>query len=203
MNAFETSLANMIGCEALTKIQSFKIGIAGAGGLGSNCAVHLVRSGFIDFTIADFDVLEPSNLNRQYYFSRQIGSLKVEMLRKNLTAINPAAQIHTVAQKLDTDDFSRVFADCHVVIEAFDKAEYKKKVIEALLSSDKLLVGASGLAGMGDSDAITIHQIKERFFLIGDLVTGVGVDQPPLAPRVAVAAAKQADVVLRYALGMI
>ena len=45
-----------------------KIGIAGAGGLGSNVAVHLVRSGISSLKICDFDVIENSNLNRQFYF---------------------------------------------------------------------------------------------------------------------------------------
>ena len=44
------------------------IGIAGAGGIGSNVAVNLVRSGVDNFIIADFDKIEESNLNRQYYF---------------------------------------------------------------------------------------------------------------------------------------
>jgi sulfur carrier protein ThiS adenylyltransferase len=47
--------------EQYAKIRGVRIGIAGAGGLGSNCAINLVRSGFEDFVIADFDVVEASN----------------------------------------------------------------------------------------------------------------------------------------------
>ena len=55
-------------------MSKFRVGIAGAGGLGSNCAVALARSGVGTLVIADFDIIEAANLNRQYYFTDQIGS---------------------------------------------------------------------------------------------------------------------------------
>ena len=65
------------------------VGIAGAGGLGSNCAMHLVRSGIGKLVIADFDTVNESNLNRQFFFRDQVGRVKVEALRENLLRINP------------------------------------------------------------------------------------------------------------------
>lgn len=200
MNEFEQALIQKIGAERLRKIQSVKIGIAGAGGLGSNCAVHLVRTGFKKFILVDFDILDYSNLNRQYYFNRQVGRAKVDVLAENLLAINPDVTIEKLCRKLEEPDFAEIFVDCHVVVEAFDQAKYKKFLVERFINTDKLLVCASGLAGFASSDAIGIHQLRERFFMIGDLKTGVGAETPPLAPRVAVAAAKQADVILRYVL---
>ena len=58
MNEFEKALVSYIGEEKLRKIQSVKIGIAGAGGLGSNCAFNLVRSGFNKLLIVDYDRVE-------------------------------------------------------------------------------------------------------------------------------------------------
>jgi len=58
------------------------IGIAGCGGLGSNCAVALARVGIGKIIIADFDTIEESNLNRQYYFSIRLGKRKYNVLRK-------------------------------------------------------------------------------------------------------------------------
>ncbi len=52
------------------------VGIAGVGGLGSAVAVALARVGVGRLVIADFDVVEPSNLNRQQYFIDQIGTLQ-------------------------------------------------------------------------------------------------------------------------------
>lgn len=201
MNPFEKALLRYISPENLARIQKVKVGIAGAGGLGSNCAAALVRSGFKQLKIADFDGVEYSNLNRQFYFSRQEGQPKVVVLKENLTAINPEAQIEIWQGKIEAGSGIDWFTDCDVVVEAFDKAEYKKLIVESYLATDKLVVAASGLAGWGDSDRIKVHKIKDNFYLVGDLVSGIGPDCPPLAPCVAIAAAKQADVVLSYVLG--
>ena len=200
MNDFEKALIGYIGEKNLMKIQKIKVGIAGAGGLGSNCAFNLVRSGFKNFVIADFDVIEYSNLNRQFYFYNQTGQLKTEMLKQNLLAINPDAMIHTVTEKLERHDLHRFFEDCHVVVEAFDKAIYKKMIVEEFIASSKLLVSASGLAGWGKSDDIKTHKLKDNFYIIGDLVSEVADGLPPISPRVNIAAAKQADVILEYFL---
>lgn len=69
MNMFVEGLGRYFSGEQLERIRRVKVGIAGAGGLGSNCAFNLVRSGFSDFVICDFDIVEPSNLNRQFYFA--------------------------------------------------------------------------------------------------------------------------------------
>lgn len=201
MNEFEQALSRYLSDEQLCRIRSVKVGIAGAGGLGSNCTAALVRTGFHHIKIADFDVVDYSNLNRQFYFFEQADRTKVEALRENLNLINPAAEIETAAVRLEKDNVTEMFRDCDVVVEAFDRAEYKKIIVEAYLDSGKLLVAASGLAGWGDSDRIKVHRIKDNFYLVGDLATGIGPDTPPLAPCVLIAAAKQADIVLGYALG--
>lgn len=201
MNPFEEALLRYLTPEQLTKIQATKVGIAGAGGLGSNCATALVRSGFRNIKILDFDTVEYSNLNRQFYFLDQVGRPKVEALHENLKLINPDVDLEILRVRAEEDNVAALFSDCDVVVEAFDRAEYKQLVIETYLNTGKLLVAASGLAGWGNSDRLQIHKIKENFFLVGDLVTGVGPDCPPLAPCVAIAAAKQADVVLSYVLG--
>lgn len=200
MNAFEKALAQTLGEKNLKKIQSVKVGMAGAGGLGSNCSLFLVRSGFKRFKIVDFDVVEGSNLNRQFYFLNQLGQIKVEALRENLLRINPDLFIEVLPVKIEPDTVKGLFADCDVVVEALDLAYYKRMVVEAYLNTDKLLVAASGLAGWGRSDGITTRRLKKSFFLIGDQVSEAGPGLPAMAPGVNVAAAKQADVVLDYVL---
>ncbi|MHB0998749.1 MAG: sulfur carrier protein ThiS adenylyltransferase ThiF [Armatimonadota bacterium] len=201
MNEFEKALSRYLSREQLDKIRSVKVGIAGAGGLGSNCAMALVRTGFRHIKIADFDVIDYSNLNRQFYFLDQVGKTKVEILRDNLELINPAVSIVIDNIKLEAENAAEFFTDCDVVVEAFDKVKYKKMIVETCMGSGKLLVAASGLAGWGNCDRIKVHHIKDNFYLIGDMVTGIGTDTPPLAPCVLIAAAKQADVVLSYTLG--
>jgi len=200
MNQFESGLLRYINAADLSKIQKIKIGIAGVGGLGSNCAMLLVRSGFRNFELADFDDVDDSNLNRQFYFYHQTGQSKLEALSINLALINPTVKIEMHKGKLDRSVLEGLFSGCDVVVEALDRAEEKKLVVEQFLHSGKLLVAASGLAGYGNSDRITTHKIKENFFIVGDLVTGISPETPPLAPCVTIAAAKQADIILSYVL---
>ena len=75
--------------EIKAHLSKFRVGIAGAGGLGSNCAAALARCGVGTLVIADFDIVEESNLSRQYYFTDQVGMLKTEALKENIRRINP------------------------------------------------------------------------------------------------------------------
>lgn len=201
MNDFERALAGVLGQENLERIQGVKVGLAGAGGLGSNCALFLARSGFRKFRIVDFDLVDHSNLNRQFYFAGQVGRPKVEALRENLLLVNPVLEIEALVVKIEQENAGGLFADCEAVVEALDLAEYKKLLVEAYLGTGKLLVAASGLAGCGLSDGIRTRRVRENFYLVGDLVSEAGPGRPALAPGVNVAAAKQADVVLSYFLG--
>ena len=200
MSVFEQGLRRYLQPEAIAKIAAVKIGIAGAGGLGSNCAQMLVRTGFRNLKIVDFDYIESSNLNRQFFFSHQIGLPKVEALRDNLRLINDEVVVEVLQQKMDADNAAALFADCQVVVEAFDRPEYKKLIVETYLNKAELLVAVSGLAGWGKSEEICIHRRKENFYVVGDWVSAISADCPPLAPQVHVAAAKQADIIVSHYL---
>jgi sulfur carrier protein ThiS adenylyltransferase len=201
MNGLGQGLCRYLTPDDLARIGRVRVGIAGAGGLGSNCAWMLVRSGFTDLVVADHDVVDASNLNRQFFFARQVGMPKVEALRENLLAINPAANIRAVRVEVTPDNVRTLFADRDVVVEAFDAAHAKRMIVETFLGSGKFLVAASGLAGCGDADRIKTHRMKDDFYMVGDLVTQVSPTCPPLSPCVTIAAAKQADLVLEHALG--
>ena len=109
------------------------IGVAGCGGLGSNCAVALVRAGIKHLVIADFDVIDESNLNRQYFFLNQVGRKKVFDLRDNLLAIYPDVNVETYDTRLDEDNQVKIFGNCDVIVEAFDEASQKQMLIETFL----------------------------------------------------------------------
>ena len=203
MNPFERGLARYLSPEQLARIQSVTIGVAGAGGLGSNCCLMLVRCGFRRFVVVDCDVVDASNLNRQFFFIHQIGKPKVEALRENLLAINPDLEMEAVQAIVDETNVATLFAGCDVVVEAFDSPECKRLLVEAYLGSGKFLVAASGLAGWGDSDRIATRKVSENFHLVGDLRTVAGPSCPPMAPCVTLTAAKQADLVLTHVLGHI
>ena len=197
MDAFRQDLIKKLGEAKLAKIEKAKIGIAGAGGLGSNCAACLVRVGFKHFTLVDFDRVDPSNLDRQFYFTDQVGMKKVEALRANLLRINPGLELQMFPVKLEPANIPEIFRDCDVVVECLDRAEAKSMLVSGMLSTGKLIVSASGLGGYGSSDDLKVRKLKPNFILIGDLASDIE-KAPALSPRVYIAAAKQADVVLEF-----
>lgn len=201
MNRTERGIAAYIGEDRLKFLQRITIGIAGAGGLGSNCAMNLARCGFKNFVIVDFDRIEETNLNRQNFFINQLGMLKVEALAENLKMINPDIEmiLHNIA--ISNENIRDIFAECDTVVEAFDKAEFKKLLVETFINTNKFIVTASGIGGYGNSDAIITRRIRTNFYMIGDMETECSEKNPPLSPRVNIAAAKQADAVLSYWLG--
>lgn len=186
--------------EERAALESVRVGIAGAGGLGSNCAMHLVRAGVKHLTIADFDVVNESNLNRQFFFRDQIGQKKVEALKANLLRIEPDADIRAVDMRLDASSAREVFADCGIVVEAFDAVDAKVMLVSAFASSGKKLVTASGLAGWGRSNAMRVRKMGS-IVAIGDGETSVGDGAAPVSPRVGIAAAMEANAVVSLLLG--
>lgn len=200
MNHFEDSLVKYFGKDRLRKIQKVKVGIAGAGGLGSNCAANLVRSGFRKFVVCDFDIVEMSNLNRQFYFPDQIGMPKIDALAENLFRINPSLELEMVKIKINEGNAAQIFSSCDIVVEAFDCAISKRILAETYANFARLYVSASGIAGWGDSDGIAIRKINDNFYMVGDARSEVSEGLPPCSPRVSIAAAKEADIVLSWVI---
>lgn len=178
------------------------VGIAGCGGLGSNCAMALARVGIGRLVIADFDVVSDNNLNRQYFFRDQVGKLKVYALKDNLLRVNPDVKINAFDLRLCSNDIVEVFSDCDVIIEAFDLAKMKQMIIETVLMflPEKYIISGMGLAGWGEN-----NMLKTRFYdkliVCGDGEIEISEALPPLAPRVGIVAHMQANMALEILLG--
>ena len=170
-----------------------KIGIAGAGGIGSNVAAYLVRSGVRRLKLVDFDRVEASNLNRQFYFHDQIGRYKVDALKENLTRIVSGIEVEKEVLRLNATNITMAFKDCDVVVEGFDGKAEKKMLLETLSTSGCWIVSASGVAGDG-TDAIEKRRMGPCT-IIGDFQTDVR-HVKCFAPKVAAVAAMMADVIL-------
>jgi sulfur carrier protein ThiS adenylyltransferase len=187
------------------KVKGSTIGIAGCGGLGSNVAIALARSGVGKLILVDFDVVEPSNLNRQQYFVDQIGQKKVEALAQNLTRMNPYVKLELHPVQLTKANVAQVFGTCTAVAECFDNPAAKAELTFAMRRDLPAtpLVAVSGIAGYGPASAITSRRVLGNHFLVGDGVSAAMPGSGLLAPRVAVAAGHQANLILRLILGAI
>ena len=176
----------------------YTVGIAGAGGLGSNCAVALARTGIGKLIISDFDRIDESNLNRQYYFKDQLGQFKVDALKENLERINPDVQVEIHNVELNRDNIRQIFENCEVIVEAFDRSDMKEMLGEAVISTwpDRPLVIGSGMAGWGKTNDLRERRLGDNLIVCGDEMTEVSEQLPPLAPRVAIVANMQANAVV-------
>jgi len=174
------------------------VGIAGLGGLGSNVAIALARMGIGMLVLADFDVVEPSNLNRQQYSTEHLGMLKTEAMALILAGINPYLSVVTWKVVLDAKNIPTIFGQVDIVVECFDRAEAKAMIIEVVTRSlpDTYLIGASGVAGYGLSNAIQTVRLGEKTYMVGDLCSAAEPGRGLMAPRVGIAAYHQANLVV-------
>lgn len=179
----------------LARLAAVRVGIAGAGGLGSNVALLLARSGVRRLVVVDGDNVEPSNLNRQGYWPEDLGRPKVLALRDRLLALEPELELEVRHQWLSPASAPSLFQDCPIVVEALDEAVLKADFCAALLGKGFFVVAASGLGGCG-LGPMTVRRLGDNFVCVGDFVTTADNAAPPLAPRVTLAAALQADAVL-------
>ncbi len=184
--------------EIKTHLSKFRVGIAGAGGLGSNCAVALARSGVGTLVISDFDIVEEPNLNRQYYFTDQVGLMKTDALKDNIARINPDVHVIIHQKRLEKENITEIFSGCDVIVEAFDRSDMKEMLIETIqlkMPGTPVIVG-SGMAGWGKTGDINCRKIDETLYVCGDETSEASENLPPMAPRVGVVANMQANLVL-------
>lgn len=184
------------------KLKKTRVCILGLGGLGSNVAVLLTRSGIGYLKLVDFDIVEASNLNRQQYRVSHIGMKKTEAMKSIIKEINPFVETDILDIKVDRENIYSTVGDIEIVVEAFDRAETKAMILEELLTDkNKIVVSASGMAGLGSANEIVTKKIKDNFYLIGDNYSDYEEYSGIMSTRVMICAAHQANVVLRLILG--
>ncbi len=199
--SYRSALAERIGREAADALEGSTVGIAGLGGLGSNIALLLARSGVGKLVIADFDTVELSNIHRQGYPLSSVGMKKTDAVAKEIERINPWCTVEKHDIRLDRDNVS-VFGGCDVVCEALDDARQKIMLIESLSSMGKRIVSGNGMAGMGDANSIVTRKAGSSLYICGDGSSDVKDTGSLSASRVAVCAAHQANATIRLLLGM-
>ena len=180
------------------------IGVAGLGGLGSNITLSLARVGVKKLVLADFDVVEPSNLNRQQYFVRHIGMKKTQALKELINDVNPFVEVETHDIFLDEKNVASVFGECEILCEAFDNVAGKAMILNEAGASlkDKKIIGASGMAGYFSSNLIKTIKFAKNVYLCGDLTNEAKIGQGLMAPRVAVCANHEANLAIRLLMGL-
>lgn len=185
------------------KLKAGRVAVAGLGGLGSNIAVMLARIGVGHLLLVDYDLVEPSNLNRQYYDMRHLGMEKTKALAGQIEQINPFIEVRTVSERVTANNAAALFDGYDIVCEAFDDAACKAMLVSTLLAAlpKVRLVAASGMAGYGSANRIITKRQLSRLYLCGDEISEAKPGQGLMAPRVLVCAGHQANMVVRLLSG--
>ena len=185
------------------KIKNAKVAVAGLGGLGSNIAIQLARTGVGNLHLVDFDIVEPSNLNRQQYRISHLGKAKAEALEEEIAEINPFVKVKSEVLRVTDENAAQLFGGEQIVCEAFDNPEAKAMLVNTILEKcpDITIVAASGMAGYGSGNKIVTRRAGERLYLCGDGSTAAQEGMGLMSPRVSICAGHQANMVLRLILG--
>ncbi len=201
---YDAMLIERHGREVFDTLAKACVGIAGLGGLGSNIAMMLARSGIGRLLLIDFDSVEPSNLNRQHYMISHLGIPKSEAIKDLILQANPYIHLDTRCLKITGENAPELFRGCDLVCEAFDKPEAKAELVNSLLENcpDLPLISGSGMAGYGSSNTIRTEKAMKNLYLCGDKVSGIESVGSLMAPRVQICAAHEANMALRLLLGI-
>jgi sulfur carrier protein ThiS adenylyltransferase len=186
------------------KVKQGSVAVAGLGGLGSNIAVMLARTGVGRLLLVDFDIVEPSNINRQSYYISHLGMPKTAALKKQIEEINPFIRVETRNVKVTEENVEEIFSGYDILCEAFDRPEAKSVLVNTAL--EKLpgakVVAASGMAGYGSSNEIRTVKSMNRLYVCGDFESGARPGSGLMSPRVQICAGHQANMILRLLLGI-
>ena len=184
------------------KLNNAKVAIAGLGGLGSNIAVALARIGVSHLHLIDFDKVDISNLNRQHYFISHLNKYKTQALAEQLQMINPYLNIVTDCIKVTEDNIFSLFKDEDIICEAFDVPENKAMLVNKVLElfPEKYIISGSGMACFGHSNEIHTRKVMGKFYICGDEKTALSNENSLMAPRVAICAGHQANLITQLIL---
>lgn len=160
-------------------------------------AVALTRAGIGKLILADYDNVELSNLNRQYYFLNDVGLPKTAALAAHLKAIHPAVDLALHPVEVTADNVVDLFGESDLMIEAFDRAENKVMLIETWCKHFPLrpIICASGISGIGATDMLKVRRAG-RIFVCGDETSDMSAGL--VSSRVCIVAHMQANEAISY-----
>jgi molybdopterin/thiamine biosynthesis adenylyltransferase len=136
--------------QAQQKLLSSKVLIVGLGGLGSPVAMYLAAAGIGELWLADGDVVDVSNLQRQIIHSTtDIDRLKVASAAQHLRELNPEIKFVEICEKLAGETLQRAVAAVDVVVDCSDNFATRFAINQACVEFQKPLVSGAAIRGEG------------------------------------------------------
>jgi len=150
----------LVGTAAMERIASSKVILFGVGGVGSWCAEALIRSGIMHLTLVDSDRVATANINRQLPATTlTIGELKVEVLQKRLTEINPHAEIITIPEIYSEPSSASFHLEQYdYIIDAIDSLSHKAHLLNSASRTGATVFSSMGAALKMDPQQIQVDE---------------------------------------------
>lgn len=135
-----------VGIEGQQRLVDSHVLIVGAGGLGSPVALYLAASGVGHITMADHDVVDLTNLQRQIaHTTARVGHPKVESASQAMLALNPEVRVTALAHKLDAVQLNALVPTVQVVVDCCDNFETRQAVNAACVKHRVPLVSGAAI----------------------------------------------------------
>ncbi|VFP88934.1 HesA/MoeB/ThiF family protein [Candidatus Erwinia haradaeae] len=143
-------LLGEVNTEGQEKLKYATVLLCGLGGLGSPAALYLAAAGVGTLILADYDLLQISNLQRQIlYKTSEIGQLKAEIATQSLTALNPNLLYISLPHKLEGTWLKQSVSDADLVLDCSDNMMTRHAINAACIQFNKPLISASAIGFNG------------------------------------------------------
>ena len=151
-------LESLIGQAALQRLAQSQVTVAGLGAVGSFAVEALARSGVGRLHLIDFDLVEPSNINRQLYaLHTTLGEPKVQIAARRIREINPACQIDISPIRLNNENCRVIFEKKpDLILDAIDSVDDKVALICDCLSHRIPVISSMGAARRHDPARVRV-----------------------------------------------
>jgi len=186
------------------RLKDASVLIVGMGGLGSPVAMYLAAAGIGHLLIADHDIVEQSNLQRQIAHNLpSVGNSKVLSAKTTLEQLNPWIKVTTITQKFIADSHNELIAKVDLVVDCSDNYTTRFALNKSCIAYGKPLVSGTAMRFNGqvavfnqDAHSACYHCLYQS----DNFNTESCDDQGILAPVVGVIGSLQATEVLKIIL---
>lgn len=196
-----------IGAKGMEKLISSRVAIIGAGGLGCPITQMLTAVGIGFIRIIDNDIVELSNLPRQFlHYPSDIDSPKVESISKKLRLLNPNVEIEPIQDYVSKENILKFIKDVDFVVDATDNFATKYLINDACCFHQKPFIIAGSVQFYGQ----LISVIPGETTCYRCVFENEGIDDPSqncsglgvLGTAPTIGGTIQANEVIRYLLGL-
>ena len=145
----------LLGNAAINKLQNATVMVVGCGAVGSFAIEALARSGTGHIILIDFDVIEPSNINRQLFaLDSTVGTPKVDVAKSRIHDINPEITVDAI--NMFFDDGAQLDVTPDFVIDAIDSVQSKIALYRWCRARNIPFISSMGAARKSDASQIRI-----------------------------------------------